>query len=42
MNPEVVKTLFALGSRSKGQDYVFVNERTKTRIKEVRRLLEAR
>lgn len=34
MNPEVVKTLFALQSRSNGQDYVFVNEKTKTRIKE--------
>jgi len=37
MNPEVVKTLFALKSRSNGQDYVFVNERTKTRIKEVKK-----
>ncbi len=37
MNPEVVKTLFALRSRSKGQEYVFVNERTKTRIKEVKK-----
>ena len=37
MNPEVVKTLFALQSRSNGQDYVFVNERTKTRIKEVKK-----
>jgi integrase len=37
MNPEVVKTLFALQSRSNGQEYVFVNERTKTRIKEVKK-----
>jgi integrase len=37
MNPEVVKTLFALRSRSKGQEYVFVNEKTKTRIKEVKK-----
>ncbi|MGH9971968.1 MAG: tyrosine-type recombinase/integrase [Pyrinomonadaceae bacterium] len=37
MNPEVVKTLFALRSRSKGQEYVFTNERTGTRIKEVKR-----
>ena len=37
MNPEVVKTLFTLQSRSKGQEYVFVNERTGTRIKEVKK-----
>src|SRR5215211_7449331 len=37
MNPEVVKTLFALQSRSNGQEYVFVNEKTKTRIKEVKK-----
>ncbi len=37
MNPEVLKTLFALRSRSKGQEYVFVNERTGTRIKEVKK-----
>src|ERR1041385_5357905 len=37
MNPEVVKTLFALRSRSKGHRYVFVNEKTKTRIKEVKK-----
>jgi integrase len=37
MNPEVVKTLFALQFRSKGQEYVFVNEKTKTRIKEVKK-----
>jgi integrase len=37
MNPEVVKTLFALQSRSNGQKYVFVNEKTKTRIKEVKK-----
>jgi integrase len=33
MNPEVLKTLFTLRSRSKGQEYVFTNEQTGTRIK---------
>jgi integrase len=37
MNPEVMKTLFALQSRSSGQEYVFVNRRTGTRIKEVKK-----
>jgi len=36
MDPKVVKALFELRSGSMGQDYVFVNERTKTRIKEVK------
>ena len=36
MNPEVLKTLFALRSRSKGQEYVFTNEQTGTRIKWVK------
>jgi integrase len=37
MNPEVLKTLFALQSRSNGHEYVFVNQRTGTRIKEVKK-----
>jgi integrase len=37
MNPEVLKTLFALQSRSDGHEYVFVNQRTGTRIKEVKK-----
>ena len=36
MNPEVFKTLFALPSRSKGQEYVFTNDQTGTRIKWVK------
>ncbi len=42
MNPEVVKTLFALKCRSNEQDYLFVNERTKTRLKEVKKAFWSR
>jgi integrase len=37
MNPAVLKTLFALRSCANGQQYVFVNEKTKTRIKQVKK-----
>ena len=37
MNAEVLKTLFALQSRSMGHEFVFVNPKTKTRIKEVKK-----
>ncbi len=37
MNSEVLKTLFALQSRSDGHEFVFVNPQTKTRIKEVKK-----
>lgn len=37
MNSKVLKALFALQSRSKGHEFVFVNPKTKTRIKEVKK-----
>ena len=37
MNSEILKALFALQSRSKGHEFVFVNPKTKTRIKEVKK-----
>ena len=37
MNSEVLKALFALQSWSKGREFVFVNPKTKTRIKEVKK-----